>query len=383
SQGINTGSNTLAPASDIENVLRPQGAAIDRGAYEFRSGTNTPPSVSITAPANNASFTVGAAILITANATDTDGTIAKVEFFQGATKIGEDLTSPYSFSWTGAAIGTYTLTAKATDNAAATSTSAPVSISISGTTTGSCVIKPIPDATKYELRNGWNDQNNGSKVSNTADALQISHRAWGSPYIWVIESGTPYVVSTGKHYNVSFDFKDDANIKASAIQVAFVSVIGNGGDPTLLQPAVTASSGYSSTTFTTETASILASTGGTAYLSFKLNWSGQPNLILNDYVKNITICEVSPTARWAADDTIEDLNIYPNPASQQVTIKHDFSNDEILQIQLMDATGMLHNTYQGYGKESTIELDADLSPGLYLLKVKGSNKEKVYRFIKE
>ncbi|WP_438422665.1 Ig-like domain-containing protein [Aquimarina macrocephali] len=103
-------------------------------------GNNQSPSVFITSPTNNQSVTQGQSINITANASDTDGTITKVEFFQGTTKLGEDTTSPYSYSWNNAAVGSYNLSAVATDNANATSTSATVSVTITsgGGNGGSC-----------------------------------------------------------------------------------------------------------------------------------------------------------------------------------------------------------------------------------------------------
>ncbi|UOQ51836.1 Ig-like domain-containing protein [Hymenobacter cellulosivorans] len=107
-------------------------------AYNFFStlGTpNTPPTVSLTGPANNATFAAPATITLTANAADANGTVSKVEFFQGATKLGEDLTAPYSFSWSSVSAGTYSLTARATDNAGAATTSAAVSVTVTGGTT--------------------------------------------------------------------------------------------------------------------------------------------------------------------------------------------------------------------------------------------------------
>ncbi|MBD2752371.1 Ig-like domain-containing protein [Spirosoma validum] len=89
---------------------------------------NQPPTVSLTSPANNASFATPATIAIAATATDTDGSIAKVEFYNGSNKLGEDVTAPYTYSWTGMPAGTYTLTAKATDNLGVITTSAPVTI---------------------------------------------------------------------------------------------------------------------------------------------------------------------------------------------------------------------------------------------------------------
>ncbi|MEO8471864.1 MAG: Ig-like domain-containing protein [Chryseolinea sp.] len=94
--------------------------------------TNTPPVVSITAPSNNASFAQGATITITANASDSDGSISRVEFFDGTTKIGESLTSPYSFKWTGATVGTHSITARVTDNVNNITTSAAITITLTG-----------------------------------------------------------------------------------------------------------------------------------------------------------------------------------------------------------------------------------------------------------
>jgi len=92
------------------------------------SGGNLPPTVSITSPANNASFDEPASVTINASASDDDGIITKVEFYQGAVKLGEDLTSPFSFDWINVNDGTYSLTAVATDNLSAQTTSAPVTI---------------------------------------------------------------------------------------------------------------------------------------------------------------------------------------------------------------------------------------------------------------
>jgi uncharacterized protein YkwD len=91
---------------------------------------NQPPTAQITQPAQGATFQRPATIAIAATASDPDGTVARVEFFDGAVKLGEDATAPYAFSWTGAAAGTHALTVKATDNANAVGTSAPVTITV-------------------------------------------------------------------------------------------------------------------------------------------------------------------------------------------------------------------------------------------------------------
>ncbi|GAA3926448.1 Ig-like domain-containing protein [Hymenobacter algoricola] len=96
---------------------------------------NAAPTVSLTAPANNLSVAANTALTLTATAADADGTVAKVEFFNGTTKLGEDLSAPYQLSYTAAATGTLSLTARATDNAGAATSSAATSVTVTGTTT--------------------------------------------------------------------------------------------------------------------------------------------------------------------------------------------------------------------------------------------------------
>jgi formylglycine-generating enzyme required for sulfatase activity len=96
-----------------------------------------PPSVSITSPTNNAIFTEGDTITINATASDSDGTVSKVQFFRGSTLLGEDTSSPYSYIWNSVAAGSYSLTAKAVDNSSLTTTSAAVGIAFRSTNTAS------------------------------------------------------------------------------------------------------------------------------------------------------------------------------------------------------------------------------------------------------
>ncbi|WP_299551674.1 Ig-like domain-containing protein [Seonamhaeicola sp.] len=100
------------------------------GTVTNLSTGNQSPTVSITSPNDNDTFTAGSNITITANAADADGTITKVEFFQGSTKLGEATSSPYSYTWANVTQGAYALTAVATDNNSATTTSATVNITV-------------------------------------------------------------------------------------------------------------------------------------------------------------------------------------------------------------------------------------------------------------
>jgi hypothetical protein len=81
------------------------------------------PAVSLTTPANGTIFSEGGNLTISATASETGGTITKVEFYADTIKIGEVDTAPYNFTWTDPAPGSYLITAKATDNVGTINTS--------------------------------------------------------------------------------------------------------------------------------------------------------------------------------------------------------------------------------------------------------------------
>jgi len=95
------------------------------------SNGNSTPAVSITSPANGASYIEGATVSITASASDLGGIITLVEFYAGEVKIGEDTTAPYSFEWISPSVGNHAITAVATDNGGAQSTSQVVNVTVS------------------------------------------------------------------------------------------------------------------------------------------------------------------------------------------------------------------------------------------------------------
>lgn len=100
-------------------------------ALELTGNTqNNAPVVSIVSPTENTFYTEPATIAISASASDSDGSVTLVEFFQGAAKIGEDNATPFTFGWSGVLQGNYALRAIATDNLGAKATSAVVNVTV-------------------------------------------------------------------------------------------------------------------------------------------------------------------------------------------------------------------------------------------------------------
>jgi hypothetical protein len=96
---------------------------------------NQAPTISITSPQNEYEDLIAPASMnITVSAGDSDGSISKVEYFEGSNLIGQSTQSPFSFTWSNINQGRYALSARATDNGGAATTSATVYVTINGAT---------------------------------------------------------------------------------------------------------------------------------------------------------------------------------------------------------------------------------------------------------
>ncbi len=111
-------------------MIRETGAVDDYFTI-VKNVANIPPSVSLTSPAEGASYLAPASVTVTANATDSDGTVAQVDFYANNTLIGTRTSAPFSVTWNNVAAGSYTLTAAATDNLGATTGSTAIHITVS------------------------------------------------------------------------------------------------------------------------------------------------------------------------------------------------------------------------------------------------------------
>ncbi|GAA4242965.1 glycoside hydrolase family 6 protein [Dactylosporangium darangshiense] len=164
------------------------------------SNPNNPgtPTVAITSPTNGSTFTAPATVSLAANASVTNSTISKVEFYNGSALLGTDTSSPYTFSWANVAAGSYSLTAKAYSAANATATSSAVAITVTtGGNGGTHVDNPYVGA-KWYVNPDWSAkaaaESGGSRISNQPTGVWLdSIAAITAP------SGSGYTTSLAKH----------------------------------------------------------------------------------------------------------------------------------------------------------------------------------------
>jgi hypothetical protein len=100
-------------------------------AWATASGNN-PPTVVLNSPVDSTRFATPATIALSATASDSDGSINRVDFYEGATLIltSPSSSNPYTGTWNNVSAGVHILTAVATDNLGATTTSAPASVTV-------------------------------------------------------------------------------------------------------------------------------------------------------------------------------------------------------------------------------------------------------------
>jgi len=115
-------------------------------APNFSVQENSAPTISITSPSSNTSYSAPATISIQTNAQDSDGSISKVEFYSGSNLLSTATSAPYGFDWTNVPAGTYTITAKAFDNFSATTTSTAITVLVNAPPTVA-ITNPANNAT--------------------------------------------------------------------------------------------------------------------------------------------------------------------------------------------------------------------------------------------
>jgi hypothetical protein len=194
---------------------------------------NNAPLVSITDPVNGTTLAGPVTFTIKANASDTDGTIKWVEFYQGTSKLITDSVAPYQYTWNNALAGIYTLTAKVTDDLNAVSTSAPVTIIITGNTL------PVTEITYPSNGNVFLTPVNITIEANASDADGTIHLVEFyeggnflgvdsiSPYTWdwnTVPEGN-YTLTTKAYDNLNGSSRSAAvKIKVKTNSLPFVSI---------------------------------------------------------------------------------------------------------------------------------------------------------------
>jgi|GEM_PF-1345337 len=218
------------------------------------SNPNGFPTVAINSPANGTTVDANQAVVIAATAADADGTVTQVTFYANDTAITNcvDTTAPYTCSWTPTAGGTYLLTAEATDDLAAITTSAEVSVIVN---------TPPNQAPTVSISNPANGASAfvGSVVgivANAADAdgsvTQVAFFANGSPIANCVDTASPFGCSwtptTAGAFVINAQATDNTGAPGNSADIN-ITVNNPIVDPTNQRPVVSIVSPANGTSF--------------------------------------------------------------------------------------------------------------------------------------
>ena len=129
-QEVPEGTWSLTAVATDNNGSRTVSVAVSVTVAKSAPVPNQLPEIAILSPTKSSSFTAPATITVDVTASDKDGSISKVELFNGSTKLAETSSAPYSFTLKDLPEGTYNLKAVAIDNLMASSTSSTLQFSV-------------------------------------------------------------------------------------------------------------------------------------------------------------------------------------------------------------------------------------------------------------
>jgi|GEM_PF-6288837 len=366
---------------------------------------NKPPVVSLTSPTNGQSYTAPASIVIAASASDPDGTVLKVDFYNGTTLLGTDNTAPYTFTFSESTAGTYSLTAKATDNSNAVTTSSAVSVTVSSAPTNKPPVVSLTSPTNGQSYTAPASVTIAATASD-ADGTVKKVSFYNGTTLLNSDSTSPYSYSwtnvAAGTYSIKAIATDNLGATTSSsvasITVSSTTTIGIGGASCIEQNTsssytLTPPTGFTQASWWTNADATItvdpsdskkvtvkygASVSGAVILYCGANLNTSP--YYTQYSKSVEVgnCVARLTALMPSSPSKE-LVIYPNPFTDETTVS--LIEGTILQTRVVDITGKEYfNTGTIEGEK--IVIGKELPSGVYILTIITESETYVKRLVK-
>ena len=354
----------------IDDSIFPQQMLIDYvRVYEYEGV----PSVELTNPQDSIGLQVGEELNIAASATDPDGVIDRVVFYQRDGVLAVDTEEPFGLQTRPLAEGCYEIRAVAVDNIGWQATSSTIPVNVGS----SCGQAPylmsealIPgqiEAEHFDLGGsgvGYQDLDTdntgntirlleGVDIEGTADdggghnIESIARREWLEYSVDVQQSGI-----------YSIDLRVASASTEGSLQIDFDSVDKTG-------PIIFPATGGPQTWSTVTKAGVQLDAGKYKMRinflgsSFKLNW------VRFTFLSGTAIDAQVPGSKSVLGE------VYPNPAAQDATVGYTLDQDDHVQLKIVDVLGRevaeLVDMRLAPGSYTASISTADLAPALYFV----------------
>ena len=402
--------------SNLENGIYQCRLTVSDGTYTSQSEVlvivtdqvNLVPYVSLTSPSENSEFYEAKSIELTASAIDLDGSISMVEFFDGENKLGEDITSPFGFVWSGGSIANHIITARATDNNGAITISAPLTVII--TPSPSCEGGPVSGDYKYRFSV---DKNNPYLTfipgitgvgSNTCILYYSTSSSGPFPGI-IVKPNVPYRITASEgsiiyfYYTYSYPGAGERNTLDAKHSYEIGSCGGSDPYLTVLVSTLNVAAGANSkATFTLDTNIDIT-------LSSDQSWLTLSTSLVNKYSTITVTATANPTSvqrtanvsisgdgvssktisvRQAAGSTVvtgvldDEITLYPVPAGDMIFIS-GLKGESVAGIYNVCGNLLLSEKINTINGEISL---SKLSKGVYIIKIQTMGKQFIKQFVK-
>lgn len=282
---------------------------------------NIAPIISINSPENNTESIAGKDLSIVGEAYDLDGSIAKVDFYDGDELMASSTSEPYAIVWSSTTVGTHSITAVATDNLGRTSRSNPTTITLTA-----------PPPCKALASNG----------------------------------------------DFSFEFSDDANNPT----ITFLPSKNGVGSPTcIFYYSKTASGPFPGYMVTPNVPFKLnASEGTTVYFYYTYSYpgAGERNTSGNLATYVVGSCSSVTSIKWN-NRSDQSVYYYPNPVREQVTMKLPLAEGVI---RIYDMRGVLLERTTVKEKRIVVDMST-YAQGMYFFEVLNSQGVQSFKILKQ
>ena len=343
------------------------------------------PEVSITSPQSNTYFPDNSTITIDATAADKDGTVSKVEFFNGAVKLGEALAAPYTYNWQNVPGGNYTLTAKATDDTGMTGISKAVSVIINGQPGQMTYSENFDDGLAQDWLNSggvWQVEENQYHTT-SGTGIYISHMDATTFFDYTFSAKIK--PEWANIYGMVFNYTDSKNycrveLGASPQNISIVQV--KGGNETVLASSTYTGGGqgiYSMLTITNDGRNTSVEVNGILIFSnipTPESYFGKIGLYawwqpiwFDDILVSATSKE--PPIDWNSVTTLEtSVKCFPNPLIHGNLTIQLAKPEKNIRLQIFSLTGQIvWSTQKSEAYSFTVPANAFPDNGMYIIQL--------------
>ena len=395
--------NPLTTSFSVEKAFDSAFQTIDANNSSFViADNNTPPQISIDNPKDSSVYDAGTPVTLNAIASDNDGSIKKIEFYNDGVKFLEDSIAPYELSVGGLEPGTYSITARATDNLGASTLSRVVRITVTACTSAGNIygegFTNIPGDQVSDLLNN-------PKYPNAHDVIgylpSIEYRGLGQNYGGRIRGYLCAPLTGDYTFYISGD--DQAGL--------FLSTDDRALHSQLISYTLTSTGYHEYTKFASQKSQpIHLIKGGRYYIEtlhkqgagddhLSVGWilpDGRQEPVIgaaylspfnpftppSPQLSGSFIQEMKQKESTGSTNTTFEVQAMPNPTTSSFTIVIHSSTVRNISMQLTDPTGKVLQRWSGIAPSATVSFGENLSAGMFLLTIQQGSQTKVLKLIK-